>query len=99
MAKLYIGKLAYATTDDELKTLFGEHGTVVSAQVIKDRDSGQSKGFAFVEMDSDEAAQKAINALDGKEVGGRTIVVNVARPQEPRTPGGNNFGGGFQPRS
>ncbi len=83
-AKLYVGKLAYATTEDELKELFGEHGTVLSAQVIKDRDSGQSKGFAFVELETDEQAQAAIKALDGKEVGGRTIMVNVARPKEDR---------------
>lgn len=82
--KLYVGKLSYATTEDELKALFAEHGNVTDVQVIKDRESGQSKGFGFVEMDNDEEAQAAIKTLDGKEVGGRTIVVNVARPREER---------------
>lgn len=97
--KLYVGRLAYSTTDDDLQTLFGQYGTVVSAQVIKDRDSGQSKGFAFVELDSDDAAKAAVAAMDGKEFGGRTIVVNEARPQEnrPRTNDGGSRGG-FQKR-
>jgi cold-inducible RNA-binding protein len=97
--KLFIGKLSFSTTDETLNALFAEYGTVTSAQVITERDSGQSKGFAFVEMEDAEAAQKAINALDGKEFEGRTIVVNVARPREdkPRT-GGNSFRGGFQRR-
>ena len=99
-AKLYVGKLSYSTTDDSLRTLFAQYGTVVSAQVIKDRDSGQSKGFAFVEMEKDEEAQAAINALDGNDFEGRSLVVNVARPQEDRSSGGggNNFRGGFQRR-
>ncbi|HSX17653.1 MAG TPA: RNA-binding protein [Patescibacteria group bacterium] len=98
-SKLYVGKLSYSTTDDTLRTLFAQYGTVVSAQVIKDRDSGQSKGFAFVEMEKDEEAQAAINALDGNDFEGRSIVVNVARPQEDRSAGGgNNFRGGFQRR-
>ena len=87
-AKLYVGKLPYATTEDQLKTMFGAHGTVVSAQVITDRDTGQSKGFAFVEMDTEEAAQEAIKALDNSEVDGRNIVVNIARPKEDRPAGG-----------
>lgn len=82
--KLYVGKLAYATTEETLKNLFAEHGTVVSAQLIKDRDSGRSKGFGFVEMENDAEAQTAVKELDGKEVDGRTIVVNVARPREDR---------------
>lgn len=86
-SKLYVGKLSYSTTEEELKTLFGQHGTVISAQVIIDRDTNQSKGFAFVEMETDEAAQAAIKAFDGQEVGGRTIVVNVARPKEDRSGG------------
>lgn len=86
--KLYVGKLSYSTTQDELQKLFEEYGKVLSAQVIIDRDSNQSKGFAFVEMENDEEAQAAIKALDGKEVAGRTIVVNVARPREERPAGG-----------
>lgn len=82
--KLYVGKLAYATTEETLKNLFAEYGNVVSAQLIMDRDSGQSKGFGFVEMENDTEAQAAIKELDGKEVDGRAIVVNVARPREDR---------------
>ena len=87
-AKLYVGKLPYSTTEEELKTMFGAHGTVVSAQVITDRDSGQSKGFAFVEMENDAEAEAAIKALDNNEVDGRSIVVNIARPKEDRPAGG-----------
>ena len=82
--KLFVGKLSYTTTDDELQKLFETHGKVLSAQVIKDRDSGQSKGFAFVEMETAEEAQAAIKALDGTEVSGRAVIVNVARPKEDR---------------
>jgi RNA recognition motif-containing protein len=96
--KLFVGKLSFNTTDATLQARFAEYGVVISAKVITDRDTGQSKGFAFVEMESAEAAQAAINALDGKEFEGRTIVVNVARPREDRPQGGNNFRGGFQPR-
>ncbi len=97
--KLYVGRLSYNTADDALKTLFAQHGTVVSAQVITDRASGQSKGFGFVEMENDTEAQAAIKALDGQEVDGRTIVVNVARPPEEHTrSGGADFRGGFQRR-
>ncbi len=87
-AKLYVGKLPYSTTEEELKTMFGAHGTVVSAQVITDRDSGQSKGFAFVEMENEAEAEAAIKALDNSEVDGRSIVVNIARPKEDRPAGG-----------
>jgi RNA recognition motif-containing protein len=98
--KLFIGKLSYDTTDDSLRAAFAQYGTVTSAQVIKDRDSGMSKGFGFVEMEKQEEAQAAINALDGKELDGRTVVVSVARPREsrPTNGGGNNFHGGFQRR-
>lgn len=99
--KLYVGKLPYATTEDELRTMFAAHGTVVSVAIIKDRDTQQSKGFGFVEMEKDEEAQAAIKALDGSEVGGRNILVNVARPPEPRPQGGGfggGNGGGFQKR-
>jgi RNA recognition motif-containing protein len=86
--KLYVGGLAYSVTDDELKAFFAEQGDVVSAVVIKDRDSGQSKGFGFVEMSDDKQAQAAIGTLNGKELSGRAISVNQARPQEDRRPSG-----------
>jgi RNA recognition motif-containing protein len=96
--KLFVGKLSFNTTDETLQALFAEYGTVVSARVATDRDTRQSKGFGFVEMEDQEAAQKAINMLDGKEFEGRIIVVNVARPKEDRPQGQNNFRGGFQRR-
>ena len=91
--KLYVGGLAYSVTDDKLKEIFAEQGKVLSATVIKDRDSGQSKGFGFVEMDDVKEGQAAITAMNGKEVEGRTITVNQARPQENRSFGGGNRGG------
>ncbi len=91
--KLYVGGLAYSVTDKELETLFAEQGEVVSATVIKDRDSGQSKGFGFVEMSDIKQAQEAIANLNGKEIGGRSITVNQARPQEERRP---SSGGSFR---
>jgi RNA recognition motif-containing protein len=97
--KLFIGRLSFNTTDEALEALFAEYGKVVSARVATDRDTGRSKGFGFVEMEDDEAAQKAIAALDGKEFEGRTIVVNVARPREDRPQNRGGFGGGgFQRR-
>ncbi|MEK7152795.1 MAG: RNA-binding protein [Patescibacteria group bacterium] len=98
--QLFVGKLSFDTTEDALRTLFAQYGTVASAKIIIDRGTNQSKGFGFVEMEDQEAAQAAINALDGKEFEGRILAVNVARPREDRpSTGGNNFGGGFQPRS
>lgn len=93
--KLYIGGLAYSVTDQELEALFAEQGKVTSATVIKDRDSGQSKGFGFVEMADDAEAKAAMAALNGKDVSGRSIMVNEARPQvdRDRRSGG---GGGFR---
>ncbi len=88
--KLYVGGLAYAVTEKDLETMFAEHGTVVSAAVIKDRDSGQSKGFGFVEMSDDTQAKAAMAALNGKEVSGRSLTVNEARPQVDRNSGGYN---------
>ncbi|MEX0881503.1 MAG: RNA-binding protein [Candidatus Saccharimonadales bacterium] len=88
--KLYVGGLAYSVTEQELEALFAEIGKVTSTAVIKDRDSGQSKGFGFVEMEDDAAAQKAINELNGKELNGRSITVNEARPQEDRRSGGGD---------
>jgi RNA recognition motif-containing protein len=90
--KLFVGSLAWATTDDSLKQFFSQAGTVVSARVITDRATGRSKGFGFVEMSSDEEAQKAIQ-LAGQQLDGRAIVVNEARPMEPRENRGG-FGGG-----
>jgi RNA recognition motif-containing protein len=91
--KMYVGNLSYSANEDELRRVFEEHGTVVSAQVIMDRETGRSKGFAFVEMSTDQEAQAAIAALDGKEVGGRVIKVNEARPREDRGGGGGGRGG------
>lgn len=93
--KLFIGSLAWGTTDDSLKEFFGQAGTVVSASVIVDRETNRSKGFGFVEMSSDEEAKAAIDQLNGKELDGRPIVVNEARPREerPRDGGGYNGGG------
>lgn len=83
-SKLYVGGLPYSTSDAELSEMFSPHGTVESAKVITDRDSGQSKGFGFVEMSSEEEAQAAIKALNNQEMGGRQIRVSEARPMEPR---------------
>jgi RNA recognition motif-containing protein len=91
-AKLYVGNLAYGVTDSDLQTMFAPHGTVQSAQVIMDRDTGRSKGFGFVEMGSSSEATAAINAMNGKEVDGRQLTVNEARPREER--GGGGGGGG-----
>ena len=94
--KLYVGNLPYSVDSSELETLFGQHGTVVSAQIINDRDTGRSKGFGFVEMGTDEEAQAAITALNGQEHSGRALTVNEARPREERGGGGGGGGrGGF----
>jgi RNA recognition motif-containing protein len=93
--KLYVGNLTYGTTDSTLEQLFAAHGTVQSAQVIMDRDTGRSKGFGFVEMGSDQEAQAAIAAMNGKEVDGRALTVNEARPREDRGGGGGGGGRGF----
>jgi len=93
--KLYVGNLSYDTSDSDLQRLFGEFGTVESAQVISDRETGRSKGFGFVEMGSDQEAQAAISALNGKEMGGRALTVNEAKPREERGGGGRGgYGGG-----
>jgi RNA recognition motif-containing protein len=91
--KLYVGSLPYSTTEQELSELFAQHGSVQSAKVITDRYTGQSRGFGFVEMATAEEAQKAITALNGTALGGRTLVVNEARPQEKRSFGGGSGGG------
>ena len=92
--KLYVGNLNYQTTDADLERIFGAHGTVQSAQVIMDRDTGRSKGFGFVEMGSDAEAQAAVAALNGKEIEGRTLTVNEARPKEGGGGGGGRGGSG-----
>ena len=84
--KLFVGGLAYSVTDQELEDFFAAEGKVVSAVVIKDRDSGQSKGFGFVEFENDDDAKNAINNLSGKELNGRSVNVSEARPQQPRPP-------------
>ena len=93
--KLYVGSLPYSTTDDQLKQHFSQAGNVESASVIVDKFSGRSKGFGFVEMSTDEEAQKAVEMFNGQDMAGRNIVVNEARPMEPRAPrtGGFSRGG------
>jgi RNA recognition motif-containing protein len=93
--KLYVGNLSYNTSGTDLEQLFSAHGTVQSAQVISDRDTGRSKGFGFVEMGSDAEAQAAIAALNGKEHDGRALTVNEARPKESRPGGGGGGRGGY----
>lgn len=83
--KLYVGNLTFGATDGDLQNLFGAHGTVRSAQVIMDRDTGRSKGFGFVEMQDDQEAQAAIAALNGQDLNGRALTVNEARPREERS--------------
>jgi RNA recognition motif-containing protein len=94
--KLYVGNLAYGVSSSDLEQMFSAHGTVQSAQVIADRDTGRSKGFGFVEMSTDQEAQAAIAALSGKEVDGRQLTVNEAKPREDRGGGGGRggYGGG-----
>ena len=92
--KLFVGNLAFQTTSQDLQELFAQAGTVESASVIEDRDTGQSKGFAFVEMSTDEEAASAIEQFNGKELAGRMLKVNEARPRENRGGGGRGFGGG-----
>lgn len=93
--KLYVGNLSYDVDSSSLQQMFAAHGTVESAEVIADRDTGRSKGFGFVEMSSDEEAQAAIAAMNGQENGGRTLTVNEARPKENRAGGGGGGRGGF----
>ena len=92
--KLYVGNMGYDVSSSELEQLFTPHGTVQSAEVINDRTTGQSKGFGFVEMGSDQEAQAAIAALDGKDHSGRALTVNEAKPRESRPGGGGGYGGG-----
>ena len=97
--KLYVGNLPYSFRDEDLQQAFAAHGSVSSAKVMMERDTGRSKGFGFVEMGSDAEAQAAINGMNGQQFGGRGLVVNEARPMEPRPPrtgggGGGGYGGG-----
>jgi len=94
--KLYVGNLPYTVRDGDLEQSFGEFGSVTSAKVMMERDTGRSKGFGFVEMGSDAEAQAAIEGMNGQSLGGRSITVNEARPMEPRPPrsGGGGYGGG-----
>jgi RNA recognition motif-containing protein len=92
-SKIYVGGLPYSATEQQLSDLFGAHGAVASARIITDKFTGQSRGFGFVEMSSDSEAQAAITALNGSDMGGRTLTVNEARPQEPRGGGGGGRGG------
>ena len=92
--KLFVGNLAFQTTSQELQDLFAQAGTVQSAQVIEDRDTGRSRGFAFVEMSTNAEAEAAIDQFNGKDLGGRALKVNEAKPRESRSgSGGRNFGG------
>ena len=93
-SKLYVGNLSYNLTSSDLEQLFSAHGTVQSAEIISDRDTGRSKGFGFVQMGSDEEAQAAIAALNGQENDGRALTVNEAKPREDRPRGGGGGGGG-----
>ncbi len=91
-SKLYVGNLSFTTEEADLTELFGSHGEVVSAKLVTDRDTGRSRGFAFVEMASDEDAQKAIQSLDGTDFMGRNLKVNIAKPREDRPRGGGGRG-------
>lgn len=92
--RIYVGNLAYSVGEDELRQMFSPFGQVASANVITDRDTGQSKGFGFVEMPNSTEAQAAIAGLNGKEMGGRSVTVNEARPRADRNEGGRGGGGG-----
>ena len=92
--KLYVGNLPYSVRDSDLEQAFGQFGAVTSAKVMMERDTGRSKGFGFVEMASDPEAQAAINGMNGQSLGGRSVVVNEARPMEARPRSGGGFGGG-----
>jgi len=94
LKKIYVGNLSYNTTEHDLETAFAEHGTVTSVSIIRDRQTGTSRGFGFVEMDSDEGASAAIAALNGAELDGRTLTVNEARPRADRPRGRSGDRGG-----
>jgi RNA recognition motif-containing protein len=95
MKKIFVGNLSFRTTEEELRSLFAAHGTVESVSIVTDRDTGQPKGFGFVEMADDREAERAIAALNGRDLDGRGLNVNEARPKTDRGFGGGNRGGGF----
>ncbi len=97
-SKLYVGNLPYTATEEELSSLFGQAGTVTSVAIIKDRETGRSKGFAFIEMSNSDEAQKAISLLNGRDLGGRDLRVSIARPREGGGGGGGRGGGRGQRR-
>ena len=92
-AKLFVGNLSFNITENDLEDAFAAHGTVVETNLMMDRATGRLRGFAFITMGSPEEAQKAIDAMNGKELGGRALTVNIARPREERAPGGGGGGG------
>ena len=92
--RLYVGNLPFSATEEELENLFSQSGAVTAANIVTDRDTGRSRGFAFVEMESSEAASAAIEALNGTDFNGRSLTVNEAKPKENRGPRGGGFGGG-----
>ncbi len=92
--RLYVGNLPFSATEEELENLFSQSGVVISTNIVTDRDTGRSRGFAFVEMESTEAANAAIEALNGVDFNGRSLTVNEAKPKESRGPRGGGFGGG-----
>jgi RNA recognition motif-containing protein len=92
--KLYVGNLSFNTSTQDLEKMFGEVGTVESANVIEDRETGRSRGFAFIEMSSKQDGQNAITTLNGKEINGRELIVNEAKPRENRAGGGGGYSGG-----
>ena len=96
--KLYVGNLPYETTESDLQTLFAAAGQVSTVNIVRDRATGQARGFAFVEMNDEDGARKAISELDQHQLGGRSLTVNEAKPMAPRSNGGGGFGGGRQRR-
>ena len=96
--KLYVGGLSYSVTDEQLRQIFAGQGTVESAKVITDRDTNRSRGFGFVEMSTQEEAEKAIQALNGTQHEGRSLTVNISKPREDRGSGGGGGGGGYRDR-
>ena len=92
--KLYVGNLSFDSTEDDITDAFSAHGTVTSVNVIMDRETGRPRGFAFVEMSNDQEASSAVQGLDGRDLGGRNLKVNIAKPREPRGGGGGGGGGG-----
>lgn len=96
MKNIYVANLPYSSGDDDLRTIFEEYGSVDKATIIKDRDTGRSRGFGFVEMSNDDEANAAIESLNGHEMAGRPLTVNEARPRAPRSGGGGGGGGGYR---